>query len=350
MRFDNLYDASSAKASSLKIEDDYRRKFLPVSNLFSFDPTANINLQRKLLNSEVKTILNKKKKELKKWKSPPLGMNLKVHSHRLYTQLYDFYPESGMLVVPYEIIIYDTNSGIEFKIQEKYPDLVQWNLQLMSIEALKRYYGMIKELLGGLNKEDFKDILFHFFDNRYFFPNKSFKPWIWYDVRTLDIKPFPIKGVQDYPGIIVKGYMFFWGDLWLEKYIRDSLIEKESGFGFRNFLITPYNIPPIFFTYPNKTLVTDWMLEKIGNLIKEEDNIVSNIFKTQLGVNTFKDIKISVSKVGIKDIKITFEDVFYLPNEKNWGTKTQTKLKDFSKYLPNKKINIKMTRNHGRVI
>ena len=350
MRFDNLYDSSSAKASSLKIEDDYRRQFLPVSNLFSFDPTANINLQRKILNSEIKVILNKKKKELKKWKSPPHGMDLKVHSYKLYTPLHEFYPESGTLVVPYEIIIYDTNSGIEFKIQEKYPDLVQWNLNLMSVEALKRYYGMIKELLAGLSKKDLKDILFHFYDQRYFFPNKTFKPWVWYDIRTLDIKPFPIKGVQDYPGIIIKGYIYFWGDLWLEKYIRDSLIEKESGFGFRNFLIMPQNIPPIFFTYPNRTQAMDWMLEKIGNLIKEEDNIISNIFKTQLGVNTFKNIKVSVSKSGIKDIKITFENVFYLPNEQNWGIKTNVKLKDFSKYLSNKKINIKQKKNTSIII
>lgn len=348
MRFDNLYDASNIKASSLKIEDDYRKRFIPVSNLFSFDPTENINLQKKLLNSEIKSMLNRKKKELKKWRAPKNGMNLKVHSHQMKTQLYEFYPESGTLVVPYEIIIYDTNSGIEFKIQEKYPDLIQWNLQLMSIEALRRYYGMIKELLGGLSKVDLTEILYFFYDHRYFFPNKTFKPWIWYDIRTIDIKPFPIKGVQDYPGIIVKGYMFFWGDLWLEKYIRESIIEKESGFGFRNFLIMPNMIPPIFFTYPNKTLVTDWMIERIGTLIKEEDNIVSNIFKTQLGLTSFKNIKIIVSKSGPKDIKISFENVFLLPNEKKWGTETSRKFNDFLGL--SKKISIKDQSVHGKSV
>lgn len=350
MRLESQYDLATSKPSSLKIENDYRRLYLPVSNLFSFDPTANINLQRKLTNSEIVSTLKRKKKELKKWKEPPKGMKLSVHSHKLMTKLYEFYPSTGTMVIPYEIIIFDTNSGIEFKIQEKYPDLVQWNLQLMDVEALKRYYGMIKELLTGLNKADFKDVLYYFFDHRYFYPHRTFKPWIWYDVRTLDIKPFPIKGVQDYPAIILKGYLFFWGELWFENYLRESLIEKESGFGYRNFTISPNVVPPLFLTYPNKTLVYDWMIEKIGILIKEEDNIVSNIFKNQLGLTTFKDVKITVARSGNKDFKIIFENIFLLPYEKQWGTHNKMPLKQFSNYLPNKKITIQAQRKYGKII
>jgi len=350
LRLEPQYDLAKSKPSSLTIETDYRRQYLPVSNLFSFDPTANINLQRKLTNSEIISALKRKKAELKKWKEPLKGMNLKVHSHKLMTKLYEFYPSSGTMVIPYEIIVFDTNSGIEFKIQEKYPDLVRWNLELMSIEALKRYYGMIKELLGGLNKEDFKDILYFFFDHRYFYPHRSFKPWIWYDIRTLDIKPFPIKGVQDYPAVIIKGYLFFWGELWFEKYLRESIIEKESGVGYRNFTIMPNMVPPLFFTYPNKTLVYDWMIQKIGNLIKEEDNIVSNIFKNQLGLTSFKDVKITTTRSGIKDFKIIFENIFLLPFEKQWGTHTKVPLKQFSNYLPNKKMTIQAQRQHGKII
>jgi hypothetical protein len=350
MRLEQQYDLATSKPSSLKIEDDYRRQYLPVSNLFSFDPTANINLQRKLTNSEILSILKRKKKELKRWREPKKGMNLKVHSHKLMTRLYEFYPSSGTMVIPYEIIIFDTNSGIEFKIQEKYPDLVQWNLQLMSVEALKRYYGMIKELLGGINKEDFKDVLYFFFDHRYFYPHRSFKPWIWYDVRTLDIKPFPIKGVQDYPAIILKGYMYFWGELWFEKYLRESLIEKESGVGYRNFTISPNVVPPLFLTYPNRTLVYDWMTEKIGTLIKQEDNIVSNIFKNQLGLTSFKDVKITTTRSGNKDFKIIFENIFLLPFEKQWGSHSKVSLKQFSNYLPNKKMVIQAQRQYGKII
>ena len=350
MRLETSYDLAASKPSSLKIENDYRKQYISVANIFSFDPTANINLQKKLTDGEITNILKRKKSELKKWKEPSKGMNLKVFSHKVYTQLYEFYPRTGMMTIPFEIIIFDTKSGIEFKIQEKYPDLVQWNLELNSIEKLKRYYGMIKELLSGISKQDFKDIMWFFYDHRYYFPHRSYKPWIWYDVRTLDIKPFPIKNVQDYPAIILKGYLFFWGELWLEKYLRESIIEKESGIGYRNFTIYPNMTPPILYTYPNKSLIREWIVERIGVLIKQEDNIISNIFKNQLGLTTFKDVRITVSLSGSKDFKITFENLFLLPYEKNWGTKTTTKLKDFMKNNLNKKTVILNKSIHAKHI
>ena len=350
MRLEGSYDQSKAKPSSLKLEKDYRKQYLAVANLFDFDPTANINLQRRITDNEMIETLRRKKKELKKWKEPKKGMDLSVHSHHVHTALYQFFPKTGSMIVPYEIIIFDTSTGIEFKIQEKYPDLVQWNLQLNSIELLKRYYKMIGELLAGISKKDFKDVMWFFYDHRYYFPHRTFKPWIWYDVRTLDIKPFPIKGVQDYPAIILKGYLFFWGELWLEQYLRESLIEKESGIGYRSFTISPNVSPPILYTYPNKTLVYDWIIERVGELIKQEDNIISNIFKIELGLTTFKDIKISVSKSGIKDFKIIFENVFLLPYEKNWGSKSSKNLKQFSNYLTNKKVMITNQNKYGKII
>ena len=118
MRLETSYDLAASKSSSLKIEDDYRKRYISVANIFSFDPTANINLQKKLTDGEITNILKRKKKELKKWSEPPKGMDLKIFSHKVHTQLYEFYPKTGVMTIPFEIIIFDTtNLEVECKQQ-----------------------------------------------------------------------------------------------------------------------------------------------------------------------------------------------------------------------------------------
>jgi hypothetical protein len=168
---------------------------------------------------------------------------------------------------------------------------------------------MKEETLNGLTPNDYEDVLLYFHSQNWFHSKKLF-PYVWYDLRSLNIK---ILGTG--PVIYLEGYVHFWTDLFLETYLADSLLEVKSNFGEKEFILRPYRALPLFLRYNSGNTVQEWIAQRIVYLFKNPQHPISKMFKDLLSTNKKNNRKQKDSKlklnitskaVGLKDYSITF--------------------------------------------
>lgn len=307
----NLYSTALTKPTVYTVSNDWRKRYVQVANFSNFN-AASKETSIKLTQQEVTGIINKKQKTLKKWKPKNRTKKISVFNSQLKTSLYQFFPKEGVMAIPFEITFYNTKNKIENKISQNYKQFMDWNLQLQPSEY-KDYFKMKEEILNQLDDSDYEDILLCFYEDSWF-GTKKLKSYIWYDVRTINIKNIAMSD-GNVPVIIMTGFMYFWGDLFLEEHLRKSLIEYNKYLGIREFIIRPEKMIPIFLRYSSGSTFQDWMKERILKYFKEGSNPIDEIFKVQLGLRDWRGINIHVSNEGMKDIKIVFSGVYRGGNE-----------------------------------
>ena len=243
--------------------------------------------------------------------------------------MYEFYKVGGTLLVPFEITFTGTKNFIEDKLVQKYPELVSTEVRAFTLEDLQRLHKMKKELLDGMTKEDFKDILAYFYSKNYFRPYKKFKKFIWYNFNQIELKQRAYSPTYIVPAITIRGYIWVWGEAWLRQYLRDSEIFKTAGFGWVRYHILPRTISPIIFHYTNISLIQKWMENEIKNLILVGNNTLSNFIRRDLGIikNNFN---VTVNHKGIKDFEIIIDRIWN-PQNNLIGNNNPVGLKNFNK-------------------
>lgn len=300
----NLYNTAKSVPNTYTISNDWRKRYIQVANFFSFQSTAK-GITNKLTEQEIKGILNKKQKTLKKWKTKNRTQKLTVFSADLKTALYQFFPKNGVLSMPFEMIIYKTESKIEHKIAKKYPQFMDWNIQIIG-DQFKEYFKMKEETLNGLSDNDYEDVMLYFHSQNWFGTKKTV-PHVWYDLRSLNIKVLEIG-----PVIYLEGYVHFWIDLFLETYLPDSVLETKNTFGGKEFIIRPYKILPLFLRYNTGNMIQEWIAKRIIYLFKNHQHPLSKMFKTVLmsekKIKKSSRLKMNITSnpIGLKDYSIVF--------------------------------------------
>jgi len=337
MRFDTLWDSANSIASSLNLGQDYRKQYNQVGGSTKEpDPTFNPALMPKYTSQSIRGILRKKLLDLRNWKGETLNgvaltprYAIKILNYSLQTPLYEFYKVGGTLLIPFELTFTGTKSKIEDKLVQKYPELVSTEVRAYTLEDLKNLHKMKKELLSGMQKEDFKDVLAFFYDKNYFRPYKKFKKFIWYNFNQIELKYRAYSPTYIVPAITMRGYIFVWGEAWLRHYLRNSEISKTVGFGYVRYHLYPRTISPIIFHYTNISLIQKWMENEIKNLILVGNNTLSNFVRKDLGIikNNFNVI---VNHKGIKDFEIVIDRVWN-PQNNLIGNSNLIGLKNFNK-------------------
>lgn len=313
-----LITTSLTKTTLQSVGNDWRKRYIQVANFSNFN-AASKGISNKLTSQEIIGILKNKSRSLKKWKSKNKTKKIKVFNSQLKTQLYQFFPQEGVMTVPFEITLYNTKNKTEESIAKKYPNFLDWNL-ILGPGDFKNYFKMKEEILNGLDESDYEDILLQFYEESWF-GTKKFQSYIWYDIRSVNIKNLPIDSDLK-PVIIIEGYIYLWGDLFLEKYLKDSLIEYKKYFGTREFILRPNKITPLFLRIHSGNTFQDWMRERIRKYFIEGSNAIDDIFKAQLGRKDWRDISITVEPEGLKDIKIIFSGIYNrdaIPSERIWN-------------------------------
>lgn len=314
-----LITTALTKPTIQTVGNDWRKRYIQVANFSNFN-AASKGISNKLTAQEIIGIIKKKEKIIKKWKPKNKTKKIKVFGSQLKTQLYQFFPQEGVMAIPFEITFYNTSSNVEEELAVRYQRFLDWNL-ILSPGDFKDYFKMKEEILNKLDDSDYEDILLHFYEDLWF-GTKKFQSYVWYDIRSVNIKNLALDGSKGNPAIIIEGYIYFWGDLFLEKYLKDSLIEYKKYFGTREFTLRPNKITPLFLRIHSGNTFQDWMRERIRKYFIEGSNAIDDIFKTQLGRKDWKGVMIAVEPEGIKDLKIIFNGIYNrdaIPSERIWN-------------------------------
>ena len=317
----NLANTSASKVNVFSIKNDWRKRYIQVANLSTFNAALPAIKQIKITEQEITGILRNKQKTLKKWKPKNVKQNITVFNKELKTSLFQFFPKDGVMVIPYEIVFYNTKNKVEEQISQKYPQFMSYDLQL-DPSSFKEYFKMKEETLSLLDDSDYDDVLYSFYSDN-IFGTKKFTSYIWYDIRALNVKK-----METGPVIILEGYIYFWGDLFLETYLKDSLIEYKKYLFTREFTLKPNKMIPMFLRYKSGNIFYDWTCWRIKNYFKEGSNVIDDMFRSHLGLKDWRGISIDVRFENLKDFCITFNGIYRkdaIPNEMIFNDITRNK-------------------------
>ena len=216
----NLYQSVLSKPTIQTVGNDWRKRYIQVANFSNFN-AASKSVSSKLTAQEIIGIIKKKEKTIRKWKPKSKTKKIIVFGSQLKTQLYQFFPQEGVMAIPFEITFYNTKNKVEEEISKTYNKFMDWNLQL-SPGDFKEYFKMKEDILNKLDDSDYEDVLLNFYEDSWF-GTKKFQSYIWYDIRSINVKKIGI-GSGETPAIIIEGFIYFWGDLFLEDYLKKSII------------------------------------------------------------------------------------------------------------------------------